>query len=233
MYVTSYSQQKGKIIYKSFFTEKQATEELKEQNRIWYQEELDNEMMAKLLRFTLEFNKNKSIFYMSENMISDIENEKRKKYVVGLFYGLDKFYINQKSNILIEQLQYSFGTILKNRDANFVKWNLTNETKERQGYTCYKATYIYIQKWNNREFEWPVVAWYCPEIPIPLGPVRYSGLPGLILELHEKERGYVVERIDFNAAINSIDKPNEGEFLTDEEVKNRNNKVKEEMLNSN
>ncbi|MFD2892193.1 GLPGLI family protein [Flavobacterium chuncheonense] len=225
--LTAYSQTSGSITYKSFFSEKQATEELKVKDRMWYQLELDREMMAQMLRFKLDFNQDESMFYLADNMISDNENKNTKKYVTGLFYGLDYFYINRTKDTLVEQLQYSFATLLKKRKASFANWNLTNETKTIEGYTCYKATYTYIQKWNGREFEWPVVAWYCPEIPIPLGPIRYSGLPGLILELHEKETGYVVEKIDFHAKEIKIKEPKEGENLTDDEIKNRDRKVKE------
>lgn len=231
--ISCISQEKGRLVYKTFFSVKQATEELKEKDRIWYDIEVEREMMSTMLRFNLDFNSSEASFYMAENMISDLENPLTKKYVIGLFYGLDNFYWNRQQNYLIEQLKYSFGTILKKKDADFINWNLTNETKQIQGYTCYKATYTYIQKWNGREFEWPVVAWYCPQIPIPLGPVRYSGLPGLILELHENNIGFVIENINFSPQNLKIKEPKEGDFLTDEEIKNRNIKMKENLSNQN
>lgn len=200
---------------------------------MWYQKELDHEMMAQLLRFTLRFNNEAAVFTMSENMISDVENQLNKRYTVGLFYGDDTFYINRKKDTLIEQLTYSFAKLLRKRKASFIEWNLTTETKEIQGYKCYKATYTYVQKWKGREFLWPVVAWYCPEIPIPLGPTRYSGLPGLILELHENEIAYVVEKIDLKTVPTKITEPTEGEMLTDEEIKNRDRRVKDELINNN
>ncbi|UGS21065.1 GLPGLI family protein [Flavobacterium cyclinae] len=231
-YINTFSQESGIITYKSFFSVKQATEELKQQNRMWYQEELDHEMMAKQLRFTLQFNTEASIFTMSENMISDIENQLSKKYTIGRFYGSDTFFINRKKDTLIEQLTYSFATLLRKKKASFINWNLTTETKEIQGYKCYKATYTYVQKWKGREFLWPVVAWYCPEIPISLGPTRYSGLPGLILELHENEIGYIVDKIDFVSLPKKIVEPKIGEILDDEEINLRDQNVKNEMLNS-
>lgn len=77
-----------------------------------------------------------------------------------------------------------------------------------------------------------MVAWYCPEIPVPLGPTRYSGLPGLILELHENEIGYIVDKIDFVSLPKKIDEPKTGEILADEEINLRDQNVKNEMLNS-
>ena len=226
-----YSQKNGKIIYKSFFAHTQATEELKERDRMLYQEALDEEMMAKMLRFTLDFNENESLFYLSESLISDAESKSVRAYVTGMFYGLDKFYINKKTDSLVEQLYYSFAILLKKKNASFIDWNLTNETKEINGYTCYKATYTYMQKWKGREFPWSVIAWYCPAIPVSIGPVRYSGLPGLILELHEDKRGFVVEKIEFTDNRVEVKVPIEGEDLMDEEIKNKDNKVKREQLN--
>ncbi|NHN26351.1 GLPGLI family protein [Flavobacterium jejuense] len=226
-----FSQKNGTITYKSYFAHVQATEELKERNRMDYQEALDEEMMAKMLRFSLDFNEKESLFYLSESLISDAESKSVRAYVTGMFYGMAKFYINRETDELTEQLPYSFAILLRNKKASFIDWNLTNESKNINGYTCYKATYTYIQKWKGREFPWPVIAWYCPEIPVSLGPVRYSGLPGLILELQEDKRGYIVEKIEFLDKEVQIEKPTEGEELTVEEIKNRDNKIKRELLN--
>lgn len=223
----TFAQNNGRVTYKSFFSESEASEELKASNRMLYQEKLDEEMMAKLLRFSLDFNSEESIFYLSESMISDAENISTKKYITGLFYGYDKIYTNKTTNELIEQLYYSFGTILKKREANFINWELQNESKLINGYLCYKATYTYIQKWKGREFPWKVVAWYCPSIPINIGPVRYSGLPGMILELTEKNIGYIVEKIEFFNKPITIKIPNEGEILKDEEIIKRDSLIKE------
>ena len=187
--------------------------------------------MARDLTFNLEFNENESLFYLANNLIMDDVDPSSKKYIIGLFYGYDKIYINKKENLLIEQLYYSFGTVLKKRKASFIKWELTTETKKISGYKCYKATYTYIQKWNGKEFPWKVIAWYSPEIPLRYGPIRYSGLPGLIMELSEDNRGYIVDKIIFSEENINIEKPNKGKLLTDEEIRKRHNKAKEQLSN--
>ncbi|WP_338377791.1 GLPGLI family protein [uncultured Flavobacterium sp.] len=227
---STFSQTKGRVTYKSYFSESIATEELKKKNRIEYQEALDEEMMAKMLFFNLDFNKEESLFYLSSNLISDYENQNRKKYIIGLFYGLDEFYINRETDSLIEQQEYSFGIILKKKRASFIEWKLTNEEKQINGYKCLKATYTYIQKWKGREFPWKVEAWYCPEIPVSLGPIRYSGLPGLILQLHEKNCGFIVDKIEFDIDEIKIKKPNKGEVISDDEIKKRDNEVKSTLI---
>lgn len=225
------AQTNGRVTYKAYFAKSEATEELRNKSIKHYQDLLDEEMMAEMLTFNLDFNNNESLFYLSKSLISEHENQDRKKYVTGMFYGYDKIYVNRSKDKLVEQLYYAFGTLLKHRKASLVKWKLTKETKNISGYKCYKATYTYIQKWRGREFPWEVVAWYSPEIPLPYGPIRYSGLPGLILELSEDNAGYVVDTIKFEDKEVKIKEPNKGELLTEEEINKRHKKAKEQISN--
>ncbi len=225
------AQTNGRITYKAYFAKSEATEELRNKSIKHYQDLLDEEMMAKMLTFNLDFNNSESLFYLSKSLISEHENQDRKKYVTGMFYGYDKIYVNRSEDKLVEQLYYAFGTLLKHRKASLVKWKLTKETKNISGYKCYKATYTYIQKWRGREFPWEVVAWYSPEIPLQYGPIRYSGLPGLILELSENKLGFVVDKIKFSKEKVKIKIPNKGEVLTEEEVNKRHKKAKEQLSN--
>ncbi len=226
-----FSQTNGRVTYKAFFAISEATEELRNKSIKHYQDLLDEEMMAEMLSFNLDFNNNESLFYLSKSLISEHENQDRKNYVTGMFYGYDKIYVSRNEDKLVEQLYYSFGFLLKHRKASLVKWKLTKETKNISGYKCYKATYTYIQKWRGREFPWKVVAWYSPEIPLPYGPIRYSGLPGLILELSENKRGFIVDKIKFLNEDVKIKEPNKGELLTEEEINKRHKKAKEQLSN--
>jgi GLPGLI family protein len=57
------------------------------------------------------------------------------------------------------------------------KWKILNQIKEVAGFICMKAeTEDPIKKQK-------IVAWFAQDIPVPAGPERYFGLPGLILEL--------------------------------------------------
>jgi GLPGLI family protein len=58
-------------------------------------------------------------------------------------------------------------------ENKYLNWELTQETKEINGYIVYKAT-----RSNGK-----VIAWYTPSIPISFGPKGEYGLPGLILQL--------------------------------------------------
>ena len=127
------------------------------------------------------------------------------------------------------RIVHSCNCLLISRKASFPDWNLTSDTKTINGYKFYKATYTYIQKWRGREFPWEIIAWYCPDIPLKFGPIRYSGLPGLILELVEDDIGFIVDTINLNEKNVEIKRPSEGELITEKELNKKHLKEKEEL----
>ena len=54
-----------------------------------------------------------------------------------------------------------------------LKWTITDEQKEINGYQCKKA---------HLEGNSKVYAWFTPQIPVNGGPYIFHGLPGLVLE---------------------------------------------------
>jgi len=63
---------------------------------------------------------------------------------------------------------------------NICNWTLETATKTILGYTCQKATTHY----GGRNY----TAYFTYEIPITNGPWRFNGLPGLILEISDKDK---------------------------------------------
>lgn len=57
------------------------------------------------------------------------------------------------------------------------KWQIQDEWKEIAGYKVRKATCDF----RGRSY----VAWYAPDVPVPDGPWKFCGLPGLILEVYD------------------------------------------------
>ena len=78
-------------------------------------------------------------------------------------------------------------------------WQLHDETKFIGDYLCYKATNVYRVENEVRVFNHPVVAWYCPKLPYNYGPNGYSNLPGLILELQERNVVFGATKIDLDS----------------------------------
>ena len=64
-------------------------------------------------------------------------------------------------------------------------WNVSGEHRQICGYDCIKATIRF------RGLEWTV--WFAKEIPLPYGPWKLGGLPGLILEAEDCRKHFVWE----------------------------------------
>lgn len=79
------------------------------------------------------------------------------------------------------------GVFTKEQLTEKITWTLTEETKVILNYTCQKA----IGNKNGEEVE----AWYCPNLPSSAGPSTYFGLPGLILEVKDKDKMYVATQV--------------------------------------
>jgi GLPGLI family protein len=167
--------------------------------------------------FTLSFDKNKSIF----NYEGGLSKDGASKKPISYFREKDSLYSLRPEN-------YSdFGKIIIIEDRN-TAWKLENETKIIDGYLCYKATAELVRKNGDKVFKFPIIAWYCPTIPFPFGPLGYGGLPGLILQLQERNVVYGIQKMNFNdQKMNLIIKPIVGKRITEAEL---NKKIEERMF---
>ena len=60
-----------------------------------------------------------------------------------------------------------------------IEWKLSDETQTVCGYECRKAEGEYGgRKWT---------AWYAEEIPVPFGPWKLTGLPGLVMQAYDSD----------------------------------------------
>jgi len=81
-------------------------------------------------------------------------------------------------------------------------WELINQDTLISGYSCKKAILNYAgRKWSG---------WYAPEIPIAVGPYKFHGLPGLIMNIKDSEGV-------FNFTVSEIKK---GNLVTDSRIEN-------------
>lgn len=87
-----------------------------------------------------------------------------------------------------ENVQYydsAFMSLLSYKEPVIKNWKLVDETKIINTINCKKAEVTF--KGRN----W--IAWYSPEIPFPYGPMKFSGLPGLIVKITDDKGDYDFE----------------------------------------
>ncbi len=94
-------------------------------------------------------------------------------------YG-DQILFEKKSDSIFSRIKMNSQYVLVAEKNQRMMWKLSNEEKDIKGYNCKKAICFY----RGRNY----TAWFTPEIPIPEGPYKFKGLPGLILEI-EDDRG--------------------------------------------
>ncbi|WP_312089905.1 GLPGLI family protein [Chryseobacterium sp.] len=147
--------------------------------------------------FVLNFNKNGSFFSSEKNILNSLNQDipdgvidmSQVKKNKTLF--LEKIYFNPISglNCYINSLgvNYFYTQEIPN-------WKILNEQKIINGIVCKKAeTYFVDRHWY---------AWYSDAYPVNYGPYKFVGLPGLIIEVFDKENTYIFNAL--NIKENSI-----------------------------
>ncbi|BAP32560.1 uncharacterized protein CHSO_3523 [Chryseobacterium sp. StRB126] len=92
-----------------------------------------------------------------------------------------------QSNENIQYFQPVGMSVLTYKEPIIGSWKLTDETRIINTMNCKKATVTY--KGRN----W--TAWYSSEIPLPYGPYKFSGLPGLIIKITDEKNEYDFELV--------------------------------------
>lgn len=124
-----------------------------------------------------------------------------------LFAGYFGIVFDLKKHLLSQSSLLGDNIFVEKQIVN--DWQLLNEKKEINGYTCYKATSFNVIKYGEKVFKHPITAWFCPEIPYSFGPNGYGNLPGLILELQVRNIVYGAKKIEFDSKKTfDIDKKN-------------------------
>lgn len=122
---------------------------------------------------------------------------------------------NRKTKILKERLFENIFLMkyfsISEKTPNF-KWELIDGKKTINKFKCKQAKTTF----RGRTY----TVWYTEQIPISSGPWKFSGLPGLILEVIDKENLY-------NWSLKSISYPYKGKILNFEKIFNEKSKFKD------
>lgn len=73
-----------------------------------------------------------------------------------------------------------FGNFLVTEPLPVIGWHITADTTTLGGLHCQKATGHFL----GRDY----VAWFCPDLPLHVGPWKLNGLPGVIVEAYDEKK---------------------------------------------
>ena len=189
-------------------------------------------------KYILTFNKQEGLYEQIQKLEKPKVRDSEYSISVSLS-GVGKKYLNLKDEIKIVEDEIFGKEFLIVEPLEKLDWKLVNETKKIGDYSCYKAEVVvpvtekqkqaykdFLKKQENKislfAMEEPkdkvVTAWYTPEIPVSLGPLNYSGLPGLILEINEGNRIVLCSKVTLsNNEKAKIKVPNTGKRVTQAE----------------
>ncbi|QXP78924.1 MULTISPECIES: GLPGLI family protein [Winogradskyella] len=136
---------------------------------------------------------NRINFEGTEKFFKKVGDRKGRVNGIHLLRNYDeegyKFHLNFNTKELTsrEVLMEKYEVTVKEKNIEF-NWVITEESKKIGEYVCYKAT---TQNFRGRNYE----VWFTYDIPVPTGPWKFHGLPGLILEVHDDKN---IINITFN-----------------------------------
>ena len=139
------------------------------------------------------------------------DNNTGGNHFVFRFGGGDDgvLYRNYSSGRLLEEATLAEKKYIITDTIRQQPWKLSDETTTFLGHPCKKAT-------TTTPRGGKVVAWYTGDIPVPVGPEQFSGLPGAILSL-EVDDGTVVftaKTIDDKVDNRDLKAPGNGRLIT-------------------
>ncbi|MAW94448.1 MULTISPECIES: GLPGLI family protein [unclassified Leeuwenhoekiella] len=170
------------------------------------------------LRYVLRFNSEAALFEKIDVMGRD--DTRAYTYAVRSGGGKGKYYTPLDQNYSLHQVDYIGELFLVKR--NHPDFEITNETKMIGDYQCRKAFYTTLRKAPNKDTEdvqFTAVVWFTPAIPVSLGPLNFSGLPGMVLQVELGRVSYTATELNLSTEINlEIEKPEKGIAIEEKDL---------------
>ena len=140
--------------------------------------------LGKAIKDSLENMTNPVVMRMDEyNQMTDF------KYTIYKDY--------QENELILAEKVFQYELKYK-QDLKQIDWEIQPENKEILGFSVQKATGDFA----GRNY----IAWFAPELPFSDGPYKFSGLPGLILEISDLKNHYHFSLTAFQELANPVDK---------------------------
>lgn len=155
------------------------------------------EEFADEVEYVLEFTEDQGLFYINTKNIINLTCTDKISTVLGTM-SADTYGVYRDEQYYTYMF-YRGKNLLLNKTS--FEWNITDETKQIQNFTCYKAYYReVIDLGENETKTFTHTVWFTPELPFKYGPYYYFGVPGLVLEANNEGGKYTygVSKIELN-----------------------------------
>lgn len=132
----------------------------------------------------LESDGNSSIFKEGQNLGKERIRMGEDGNIISVAKMEDTFtFVNFKENKIISKRTLGSDGYKVHEDLKSIEWQLIpGEIKNINGFKSYKAK----GEFRGRNY----VAWYSPDIPLRVGPWKFQGLPGLILDIRDSTNNF-------------------------------------------
>lgn len=142
------------------------------------------EDMLLLLSESSSLFKSKNRFLMDSALAIDEQSNRMGSMSFAMTHRTNFYFsIFKDTSNSIKTIDYvQDDKYLYTEPKNNFKWSVSTDTNTIAGLLCQKAvTYFSGRKWT---------AWFTPDIPIPDGPYKFNGLPGLIIRISDETDTY-------------------------------------------
>ena len=128
-------------------------------------------------------------------------------------------YTDQSAGTMVVK-EYGFdGKSFLLRDSLYpMHWVITNETRMVDSLECTKATC----RFRGRNY----MAWFCADIPLPYGPWKMGGLPGLITELRDDQDNMMMSLVRISNTDKRFNVPSGVNYTMEEHIRDMKNFLK-------
>jgi GLPGLI family protein len=168
---------------------------------------------SELLSFNLLINCKDDSSVFQQVDLTDASISNLDLTVIKVILDTDGKYYSSKGKLVHDY--YILEKNLKVEIENQINWRLINEKKSIGNYECLKAVgEVQYGKHKGETIE----AWYSISIPLPYGPKMFHGLPGLILEVKEKNNILYAEKIEFVDKDIRIKTPSKDKIISEKQA---------------
>jgi GLPGLI family protein len=183
----------------------------------------DAKLKAKQLNYVLVFDQQKMNFSLEKGIL-----DKSLSFAIGFVGAIGSYYKDQQSDYYLNEFDSKgIGSVILKKDRVY-KWNITSESKLIMNFKCFKASTTFLFDNGTVKTTKTIIAWFCPKIPLPYGPMTFGNLPGLILELQDKNIVFGAKKINLNISdLPPIVKPFKGKIMSE----NQFSKIVEQYFN--